>query len=86
MGRVSLHKGGASRSAGTGESGDVKFVSAKSPGRGVDGRVSMRGWCAFDGRTCELKVEEWIETGSKRHGGCGEKVSELRSLLFKLLS
>jgi len=25
--------GGASRSAGTGESGDVKFVSAKSPGR-----------------------------------------------------
>ena len=34
---------------------------------------SDEGLRAFDGSTCELNVEEWVETGSKWHGGCGEK-------------
>jgi hypothetical protein len=44
---------------------------------GMSSLCSDKGLRAFDGRTCELNVEEWVKTGGKRHGGCGEKMSEV---------
>jgi hypothetical protein len=44
---------------------------------GMSSPCNDEGLRAFDGRTYELNIEEWVKTGGKRHGGCGEKTSEV---------